>query len=164
MYSPGIWGFQFWWYLRTFRKPMWMFKWKKPYVMLIFGESTWALDDFHSQRSSPSTEMLRQLPGKCGGNVFQILSTWAAFTASGLAYQLRNGQVSAVGLRWVDTKGQLEFNAGSGHPVWLITGGEKLASSKQVLGLNLNLYFGQFLWRPEYGTGTWAHNRPVWRF
>lgn len=118
-----------------------MFKWKKPYVMLIFGESTWALDDFHSQRSSPSTDMLRQLPGKCGGSLFQTLSTWAAFAASGLAYQVCNGQVSVLGVRRVDTKGQLEFNASSGHPVWLLTGGEKLASSKQVLGLNLNLYF-----------------------
>lgn len=35
----------------------------------------------------------------------------------------------------------------------LIAGGEKLASSKRVLKLNVNLYVGRFMWGPEYGTG-----------
>lgn len=43
----------------------------------------------------------------------------------------------------------------------LITGGEKLASSKRVLRLNVNLYVGQFVWRPEYGTGNQGHSCPV---
>lgn len=47
----------------------------------------------------------------------------------------------------VDAKGQLEFNASSEHQCrpGLINGGEKLASSKRVLELNMSLRVGQFL-------------------
>lgn len=62
--------------------PREMFKRKKSYVMLIFGESTCALDDFPSQRSSPSTNTVRQLPGKCVVNLFQTLSTEAGLHTS----------------------------------------------------------------------------------
>lgn len=83
-----------------------MSKRKKSYVMLSFGWSLTKIISFNPNGKPTAREML-------GGKSFQVLSAQAYFTAPRSCVPT---QYQLVKVR-VDTKGQLEVDASSGHPI-----------------------------------------------